>query len=194
MFRFQQFTIHDDRCAMKVGTDGVLLGAWCQLPTSSTDTAPTSPLKILDVGTGSGLIALMLAQRFPQTHITALELEVTAAQQAHENVISSPFSPQVEVKQGDYLAEDWCPKASFDVIVSNPPILKKLSSPPTSSAHKPATSTTDSPLKPSPNRAHNSSKAEDGCKSFSQSQRNNTSCAAHKTQVFLSSIRPMCTP
>ena len=83
MFRFQQFTIHDDRCAMKVGTDGVLLGAWCQMPPSSTDSAPTSPLKILDVGTGSGLIALMLAQRFPQTHITALELEVAAAQQAH---------------------------------------------------------------------------------------------------------------
>lgn len=125
MFRFQQFTIHDDRCAMKVGTDGVLLGAWCQMPTYSTDITPTSPLKILDVGTGSGLIALMLAQRFPQTHITALELEVAAAQQAHENVTSSPFSTQVEVKQGDFLAEDWCPQAYFDVIVSNPPYFEE---------------------------------------------------------------------
>lgn len=125
MFRFQQFTIHDDRCAMKVGTDGVLLGAWCQMPTYSTDITPTSPLKILDVGTGSGLIALMLAQRFPQTHITALELEVAAAQQARENVISSPFSAQVEVKQGDFLAEDWCPQASFDAIVSNPPYFEE---------------------------------------------------------------------
>ncbi len=125
MFRFQQFTIHDDRCAMKVGTDGVLLGAWCQMPPSSTDSASTSTLKILDVGTGSGLVALMLAQRFPQTHITALELEVAAAQQAHENVTSSPFSAQVEVKQGDFLAEDWCPQASFDAIVSNPPYFEE---------------------------------------------------------------------
>ena len=67
----------------------------------------------------------MLAQRFPQTHITALELEVAAAQQAHENVTSSPFSAQVEVKQGDFLAEDWCPQASFDAIVSNPPYFEE---------------------------------------------------------------------
>ncbi len=101
MFQFQQFTIHDDRCAMKVGTDGVLLGAWCKMP-------PTpSAARALDIGTGSGLIAMMLAQRYPQGQIVGVELDADATSQAIENVAASPFASQIVVKQGDIMSEDW---------------------------------------------------------------------------------------
>ena len=68
-FRFKQFAIQQDRCAMKVGTDGILLGAWALAQT---------PTRILDIGTGTGLIALMLAQRFPSANVDAVEFEPSA--------------------------------------------------------------------------------------------------------------------
>ena len=81
-FRFKQFHVNHDRCAMKVGTDGVLLGAWADV---------NSARQILDLGTGSGLIALMLAQRSAEeSQIYAVELDPAAAQQAQENVAASP--------------------------------------------------------------------------------------------------------
>ena len=95
-FRFKRFTVRHDRCAMKVGTDGVLLGAW-------TDIKNTG--RILDVGTGSGLIALMLAQRtetVPDVHITALEIDKDSATQASENVAASPWSDRIEVINEDF--------------------------------------------------------------------------------------------
>jgi len=120
MFQFQQFTIHDDRCAMKVGTDGVLLGAWCQMP-------PTpSAARALDIGTGSGLIALMLAQHYPQLQIVGVELDADATTQARENVTASPFASQIVVKQGDIMTEDWREDhLPFDMIVSNPPYFEE---------------------------------------------------------------------
>ena len=120
MFQFQQFTIHDDRCAMKVGTDGVLLGAWCQMP-------PTpSAARALDIGTGSGLIALMLAQRYPQLQIVGVELDADATTQARENAAASPFASQIVVKQGDIMTEDWREDhLPFDMIVSNPPYFEE---------------------------------------------------------------------
>ena len=73
-FRFKQFTVWHDRCAMKVGTDGVLLGAWAgQERLGKTQENP--PRNILDIGTGSGLIALMLAQRFPKARITGIDCD-----------------------------------------------------------------------------------------------------------------------
>ena len=80
-FKFKQFTIHHDRCAMKVGTDGVLLGAWASVRDAR---------RILDVGTGSGLIAIQLAQRNPEARITAIEIDSDASGQAQENVSRSP--------------------------------------------------------------------------------------------------------
>ena len=109
-FTFKQFTIRHDRCAMKVGTDGVLLGAWTDVSHSC---------RLLDIGTGTGLIALMLAQRCPQAYITAIDIDAEAVEQARENVLLSPLSDRVEVALQDickYLTDK-----HFDTIVSNPP-------------------------------------------------------------------------
>lgn len=109
-FTFKQFTIWHDRCAMKVGTDGVLLGAW----------APVEDCQhILDVGTGSGLLALQLAQRSPLAHITALEIDTEAAAQASENVLHSPWPDRIHVHLTDF--RTYNPEHFFDLIVSNPP-------------------------------------------------------------------------
>lgn len=95
---------------MKVGTDGVLLGAW----------APADKAKrILDVGTGTGLIALQLAQRNPHARITAIEIDAAAAGQATENVSHSPWAGRVEVICHDF--RDYQPENRFDLIISNPP-------------------------------------------------------------------------
>ena len=110
-FRFKQFTLWQQHCAMKVGTDGVLLGAWAE-----------GGQRILDIGTGTGLIALMMAQRFPMADVTAVEIDGAAAKQARENVVASPFANRVEVIHKDIqqFAEN-CPDECFDAIVSNPP-------------------------------------------------------------------------
>lgn len=109
-FQFKQFTIHQDRCAMKVGTDGVLLGSWVDL---------TNKKKLLDVGTGTGLIAIMMAQRFVDADITAIEIDKDAAIQAKENVQDTPWKDSVEVKHCNFLSYSTTQK--FDGIVSNPP-------------------------------------------------------------------------
>lgn len=108
-FKFKQFTVWHDRCAMKVGTDGVLLGAW-------SDAADAH--SILDIGTGTGLVALMLAQR-SGAHITALEIDEDAVSQAKENVSSSLWSERIEVIKQDF--REYIPEKKFDLIVSNPP-------------------------------------------------------------------------
>ena len=109
-FNFRQFTVHQSRCAMKVGTDGTLLGAWADVPSSK--------VRMLDIGTGTGLIALMLAQRAPEAMITGIDIDADAVCQASENVKASSFASRIQIMQADvvdYKAE------SFDVIVSNPP-------------------------------------------------------------------------
>lgn len=109
-FKFKQFTIFHDKCTMKVGTDGVLLGAW----------APVEGVgSVLDVGTGTGLIALQLAQRAPAARISAIEIDEAAACQAAENVSRSPWPDRVEVVCGDF--RNYHPADKFDLIVSNPP-------------------------------------------------------------------------
>ena len=112
-FRFKQFSIAHDRCAHKVGTDGVLLGAWVKAE---------NPQAILDAGTGSGVIALMLAQRFPGAMVTGIELDESSADQARENTANSPFADRVTIIQGDFLNYSFQQK--FDLIVSNPPFFK----------------------------------------------------------------------
>jgi tRNA1Val (adenine37-N6)-methyltransferase len=111
-FRFKQFTIRQERTAMKVGTDGVLLGAW---------TPVTGARRILDVGAGTGLIALMAAQRNAEATVDAVEIEAEAAAQAVENVADSPWADRIRVHHTDFAAYMEACTERYDVIVSNPP-------------------------------------------------------------------------
>lgn len=106
MFQFKQFTVEQELCAMKVGTDGVLLGAWAK-----------GGQRILDAGTGMGVIAMMLAQRYPGARVTAIDIDEGAVRQAQQNVTKSPFAAQVTVLQ-ETLQEH---QGEYDAIVSNPP-------------------------------------------------------------------------
>ena len=121
MFRFKKFVIEQELCAMKVGTDGVLLGAWA-----------TGGSSVLDVGTGTGIIALMMAQRCPQARVTALDIDEGAARQALQNVAQSPFADRIEVLQKSVQEFDGVNETNrangtnrsngtYDAIVSNPP-------------------------------------------------------------------------
>ena len=109
-FKFKEFTVWHDRCAMKVGTDGVLLGAWAPIEAASS---------ILDIGTGTGLVALMLAQRCVTASITAVEIDEQAACQARENIEASSWSQRIKVVNVDF--KNWETDERFDLIVSNPP-------------------------------------------------------------------------
>jgi tRNA1Val (adenine37-N6)-methyltransferase len=111
-FQFKKFSIAQELCTHKVGTDGVLLGAWVNI--SSTDNS------VLDIGTGSGLIALMLAQRVSDgATIDAIDLEVRNVQEAKENVQRSPWPEKVRVQHTSL--QKFFPAARYDLIVSNPP-------------------------------------------------------------------------
>lgn len=96
---------------MKVGTDGTLLGAWAG--------SAQQPQSILDIGTGTGLIALMLAQRFPAAHVTAIEIDAAAAKQAEKNTAQSNFAERICVYQADIFS--WAAPQRFDLLVCNPP-------------------------------------------------------------------------
>lgn len=109
-FEFKQFTIWQQHCAMKVGTDGTLLGAWAD-----------GGERILDVGTGTGLIALMMAQRFPSAQVVGVDIDEKAVGQASQNVAASPFSHRVRIEQADANILE----GSYDCVVSNPPFFEK---------------------------------------------------------------------
>lgn len=113
-FTFKQFHIVDNHTAMKVGTDGVLLGAWAQ-----------GGKKILDIGTGTGLIALMMAQRFPLADIDAIEIDKGAFEDAQLNVSQSPFNDRINIinccLQDYQLCHETCTEGVYDAIVCNPP-------------------------------------------------------------------------
>ena len=121
-FQFKQFTVHHDRCAMKVGTDGVLLGAWADVADKRT---------ALDVGCGSGLVSLMLAQRNRNLKIDAVEVDVSAADQAAENISASIFSTQIDVVKEDFIAFAFASNKKYDLIVSNPPFFSNSLKSPT---------------------------------------------------------------
>ncbi|MEI6556225.1 MAG: methyltransferase [Paludibacter sp.] len=110
-FSFKQFSVNQDKCAMKVGIDGVLLGAWTQVEDAQN---------ILDVGTGTGLISLMLAQR-SNAIITGIDIESGAIDQAKENVANSPWSHRINILGQSFQDFTKTTNLLFDLIVSNPP-------------------------------------------------------------------------
>lgn len=113
MFQFKQFSVAQDKTAMKIGTDGVLLGAWTPL-----DHHPNS---ILDIGAGTGVIALMLAQRSNAETIDAIEIEPNAHEQCVENFEASPWGDRLFCYHADLVELIQEPDERYDLIVSNPP-------------------------------------------------------------------------
>lgn len=110
VFRFKEFEINQEGCAMKINTDGVLLGAYVQV---------NNPYRILDIGTGTGVIALMLAQRFQDANIDAVEIDIDAYQTSLDNFKNSPFASRIKGNLGSF--EDLQVANKYDLIVSNPP-------------------------------------------------------------------------
>lgn len=114
-FAFKQFTIKQDKCAMKVGTDAVLLGAWI---------VPNDSKQILDIGTGTGVIALMLAQK-TEAHIDAIDIEEEAFIQAQQNVSESKFSNQIHVSHISFQDYSKTTNKKYNLIVTNPPYFEQ---------------------------------------------------------------------
>lgn len=113
VFRFKQFELKQDKCAMKIGTDGVLLGAWANIAQASS---------ILDIGTGTGVLALMAAQRNPKASIHGVEINPDAQEQAQENFAQSPWKERLQLFP--LSIQDYCshyPTKSYDSLLCNPP-------------------------------------------------------------------------
>jgi tRNA1Val (adenine37-N6)-methyltransferase len=119
-FAFKQFTINHDKCAMKVGTDGVLLGAWVNVQDAKI---------ILDAGTGTGLIAIMMAQRC-NAIIDAVELDENAYIQAMENVKACPWNDRIRIRHDSFQHFAGITPYRYEVIVSNPPFFRNSLKPP----------------------------------------------------------------
>ena len=117
IFQFKQFSVNQDQTAMKIGTDGVLLGAWTPIE--------NNPKSVLDIGTGTGIIALMLAQRSEAEQIDALEIDESAYEQAVENFENSPWGDRLFCFHAglDEFVDD--PEDEYDLIVSNPPFFSE---------------------------------------------------------------------
>ena len=112
-FKFKQFTIHQDQCAMKIGTDAVLLGAWANVE--------NHPFSVLDIGAGTGVISLMLAQRCHAEHIDAIEIDANAYEQCVSNFESSPWGNRLfcyHASLEEFVEEI---EDKYDLMVSNPP-------------------------------------------------------------------------
>jgi len=110
MFRFKQFAVRQDKCAMKVNTDGVLLGAWADVSEAK---------HILDIGTGTGVIALMMAQKNTEAVIDAMDIDKDAFTQAKENFEQSPWSEKINAVHSSL--QEFNTDKKYDVIISNPP-------------------------------------------------------------------------
>lgn len=116
-FQFKQFTVQQDNCAMKVTTDGCLFGAWCSRELG-VESQESGSGKVLDIGTGTGLLALMLAQGNNIT-IDAVEIDKDAFEQARGNMAASYWADRIKVIHGD--ARELHFQTSYDFIISNPP-------------------------------------------------------------------------
>lgn len=112
VFRFKQFAIHQDRTAMKVGTDGVLLGAWLDVKGAERG---------LDIGTGTGLLSLMLAQRDSRIRMDAIDVDASACEQAQMNVAESSFKDRIEIHNLSFQEFAESARCKYDLLICNPP-------------------------------------------------------------------------
>lgn len=112
LFKFKKFNIEQDNCTMKVGTDGVLLGAWADVKNAKS---------ILDIGTGTGVIAIMLAQRAAEAKVSGIEIDQAACTQAQQNMDGSPFADRLKTELSPVQDFAKLSRDEFDLIVSNPP-------------------------------------------------------------------------
>lgn len=117
MFNFKQFSVEDDKSSMKVGTDAVLVGTLAN---------SKCPRKILDIGTGSGVISLILAQRYPKAKLTAIDIDLDSVMQANDNFRRSPYGDRIIALNRDarIFSENEEERATYDLIVSNPPFFQ----------------------------------------------------------------------
>lgn len=111
-FMFKHFKVHQQESAMKVGTDAVLLGAYVSVPADA-------PIRVLDVGSGTGIVGMMIAQRAPLARVTCVELAESAVKESLRSISESTFSERVEAVCADFL--DYTSEERYDLIVSNPP-------------------------------------------------------------------------
>lgn len=117
IFRFRHFAVNHGQSSIRVGTDGVLVGAWAG--------EGCSPRQVLDIGCGCGLIALMMAQRFPAAHVVGIDIDAPSVCEARTNAEASPYSDRVTIVHGDIVADHDIPHSPFDLIVSNPPFFEE---------------------------------------------------------------------
>jgi tRNA1Val (adenine37-N6)-methyltransferase len=110
VFKFKEFSIIQEKSAMKVGTDGVLLGCWVACEKANN---------ILDIGCGTGLITLMLGQRNLNSNVTGIEIDEIASQEAQENISNSDWQERIEIEH--ISLQKFKPQTQFDLIISNPP-------------------------------------------------------------------------
>jgi len=120
-FNFKQFKVYDDRSSMKVGTDAVLLGAWANAARADS---------ILEIGCGSGVISLMMAQRFPGSRIDAIDIHAESVEQANENFKSSPWSGSLTAQNISIQDLSKNHSSKYDLIISNPPFFNDSLLPP----------------------------------------------------------------
>jgi tRNA1Val (adenine37-N6)-methyltransferase len=122
-FKFKQFTVKQDRCAMKVTTDGCLFGAWVseevRLKDEANETSDRRILRALDIGGGTGLLSLMLAQKNDNVIIDMIEVDKDAASQASENINATLWEKRINVINAD--ARDFTSTHKYDIIICNPP-------------------------------------------------------------------------
>ena len=126
-FDFKQFSIIQENSAMKVGTDGVLLGAWTNIDPAQ---------RALDIGTGTGLVALMLAQRHPALEIDGIEIDAPSFSEAKVNAACSPWSDRVNIIKGKVQDLPDSRHLAYDLIVSNPPYFSAGTLPPAEGRHQ----------------------------------------------------------
>lgn len=112
-FKFKQFTVNQDQCAMKIGTDAVLLGAWTSIE--------HNPFNVLDIGAGTGILSLMMAQRSNAEQIEAIEIDDEAFEQCVENFENSPWNDRLFCFHASLIEYIEAVDETFDLIICNPP-------------------------------------------------------------------------